>query len=62
MKYKVIYSDPPWTYDDKCHSGERGVGYKYDTMTLSEIRRLNVSKYADASRSIKSDECLGFQI
>lgn len=47
MKYKVIYSDPPWTYDDKCHSGERGVGYKYDTMTLSEIRRLNVSKYAD---------------
>lgn len=47
MKYKVIYSDPPWTYDDKCHSGERGVEYKYDTMTLSEIRRLNVSKYAD---------------
>lgn len=47
MKYKVIYADPPWTYDDKCHAGERGVEYKYNTMTLSDIRRLNVSKYAD---------------
>lgn len=53
MKYKVIYADPPWTYDDKCHSGERGVGYKYDTMTLSDIRGLNVSKYSD-------DDCVLF--
>jgi N6-adenosine-specific RNA methylase IME4 len=47
-KYKVIYADPPWTYDDKAHAGERGVSYKYNTMSIPEIRGLNVSDYCDS--------------
>lgn len=35
--YKVIYADPPWVYRDKCHSGERGAGYKYDLMTVEQL-------------------------
>jgi N6-adenosine-specific RNA methylase IME4 len=50
-KYNIIYSDPPWQYDDKMHAGERGVDYKYDTMTLSDICNLPVRKLAaDNSR------------
>lgn len=37
VKHQIIYADPPWTYRDKCHSGERGAGYKYDLMTLDEL-------------------------
>ncbi len=40
MSYGLIYADPPWTYNDKCHAGERGAGYKYDLMTLEEIKGL----------------------
>ncbi len=46
-KYNVIYSDPPWKYDDKMHAGERGVDYKYSTMTLSDICSLPVNRIAD---------------
>lgn len=46
-KYNVIYADPPWKYDDKMHAGERGVDYKYSTMTLSDICGLPVSTIAD---------------
>ena len=40
MKYSLIYADPPWTYNDKGHAGERGAGYKYSLMTLDEIKAL----------------------
>lgn len=33
----IIYADPPWVYRDKCHSGERGVLYKYDLMTVEQL-------------------------
>jgi len=46
-KFKVIYSDPPWGYTDKCHAGKRGAGYKYKTMDMSDIRALNVRGLAD---------------
>lgn len=45
-KYKVIYADPPWTYRDKCKSGERGVEFKYSTMTLDDIKTLPVAGIA----------------
>jgi N6-adenosine-specific RNA methylase IME4 len=46
-KYNIIYADPPWTYDDKCHSGERGVEYKYDCMDIEEIKKLPVEEIAE---------------
>lgn len=42
MKYDIILADPSWTYTDKCTSGERGVFYKYPTMTLEDIKALPV--------------------
>ena len=53
MKYDVIYADPPWTYNDKCHAGERGAGYKYDLMTVPEICALPI-------RDIAADNCVLF--
>jgi N6-adenosine-specific RNA methylase IME4 len=32
----------PWSYRDKCHAGQRGVIYKYQTMTIEEIKALPV--------------------
>ena len=52
-KYDIIYVDVPWTYKDKCHSGERGVEYKYKTMKLEDICALPVKELA-------SDNCCLF--
>jgi len=41
-KYKIIYADPAWTYDDKALAGNRGAGCKYDLMTLDELRQIDV--------------------
>ena len=40
--FSVILSDPPWSFRDKCRSGKRGAGYKYQTMNLREICALPV--------------------
>lgn len=47
MKFKLIYADPPWSYRDKCHSGQRGAGYKYTTMDLEAIKKLRAIDIAD---------------
>lgn len=44
--YNLIYADPPWQYKDKCTSGQRGAGYKYQTMTLADIKALPVASIA----------------
>lgn len=41
-KYEIILADPAWSFRDKCHSGKRGVEYKYPTMTLDQIKKLDV--------------------
>lgn len=46
MKYNIILCDAPWSYRDKCHSGQRGAGYKYPTMSLEEIKQLNINAIA----------------
>lgn len=51
MKYSLIYADPPWTYRDKCHAGERGAEYKYPCMTEEQLRKLPISDLA-------ADDCL----
>lgn len=44
--YSVIYADPPWSYRDKQVAGERGAGFKYDTMSIEAICRLGVVSLA----------------
>lgn len=41
---QLIYADPPWDYDDKAASGERGVSFKYPPMKFMELARLNVDR------------------
>lgn len=41
-KYKIIYADPAWSYDDKASAGKRGAMYKYKVMTHEEICNLPV--------------------
>ena len=52
-RYSVILADPPWSYRDKCNSGERGAGYKYDVMSLDDIKGLPI-------RTIAADDCALF--
>jgi len=47
VKYKIIYADPPWSYKDKALAGNRGVEFKYEVMSLEEIKKLSVDKIAD---------------
>ena len=42
VPFRVVYADPPWTYTDRCHAGERGAAYKYPTMTVADICRMPV--------------------
>lgn len=50
-KYKIIYADPPWSYNDK---GCNGACEKhYNTMSIEDICNLNVKDIAD-------DDCILF--
>lgn len=46
-KYKIIYADPPWEYDDKALAGNRGARCKYQVMSTDEIKKLPISQIAD---------------
>lgn len=52
-KYKIIYADPPWFYEDKVLAGNRGAGCKYDVMSIEDICNLPVKEIAD-------DDCVLF--
>ena len=52
-KYSVIYADPPWSYRDQAHAGQRGVTYKYDLLDLGQIKALPI-------RDIAADNCALF--
>ena len=41
--YKIIYADPPWSYNDKANSGKRGASHKYPTMSIDDIKKMPVS-------------------
>jgi N6-adenosine-specific RNA methylase IME4 len=47
-KYSIIYTDPPWNYNNKNTGGSMisGSNAKYDTMTIKDLELLNVSKLA----------------
>ena len=48
-KYKIIYADPPWSYNSTSKNGtSRGVAEKYyNTMTLNDIKKLPIERIAD---------------
>jgi len=52
-KYNIIYADPPWTYRDKAQAGQRGVEFKYPTMSIEDIKNLPIHNIAD-------DDCILF--
>ena len=52
-KYNIVYADPAWIYEDKALSGNRGAGYKYDLMTIEEIKNLPL-------KQITADDCILF--
>jgi len=45
-KFQIVYADPAWSYNDKCHSGKRGAGYKYNVTGTDEIAALPVASIA----------------
>ncbi len=46
-KYKIIYADPPWTYEDKLISHGGGAASHYDTINVEEICNLPIKDLAD---------------
>jgi len=46
-KYKIIYADPGWKYNDKLDLQQEGAALHYTTMTADEIADLPVSDIAD---------------
>jgi len=50
--YSIIYADPPWKYNDKMdmvgiHGAIHGASNFYDTMSMSDIMQLPISKLSD---------------
>jgi len=43
-KYKIIYADPPWEYDDKLNMAYGGAEAHYETLTPEEIKNLPIKK------------------
>jgi len=49
QKYKVIYADPPWKYNDTCEAGAiqaKGADKHYPTMSIQELCALPVKEIA----------------
>lgn len=46
-KYKIIYADPPWQYDDKSLSHGGGAECHFDTMSVEDICHLPIEQLAD---------------
>src|SRR3972149_1049467 len=54
MKFQVIVSDPPWSFKDKLTMSEvkRGAKSQYSTLTIKDIKALNVKEVADPNGAI----------
>lgn len=46
-KYKIIYADPPWSYSDKRKGSLGGAENHYKTMSITDIKNLNISSITD---------------
>ena|SRR3990167_5697415 len=47
MAYKIIYADPPWSYNDKMRGHSFSLDHEYETQSLEWIKNLPISKLAD---------------
>ncbi len=50
MKYKIIYADPPWSFNNKKTGGGKmtsGAAAHYPTMKIDEMCRLPINNVAD---------------
>lgn len=46
-KYKIIYADPPWSYNDKMSGHSFSLDHEYQTQGKEWIKNLNVRGIAD---------------
>lgn len=46
-KYRVIYADPPWSYNDKKAPGQGGAEEQYPTMSIEDICNMKVQDITD---------------
>lgn len=46
-KYKIIYADPPWSYNDKMSGHSFSLDHEYETQSKDWIKNLNVELIAD---------------
>ena len=47
-KYRVIYADPPWRFNNFSVKGEgRNAVSHYDCLTLPDLKKLNINRHAD---------------
>ena len=46
-KYKVIYADPPWSYNDKMSGHSFSLDHEYKTQSKNWIAELPVSELAE---------------
>jgi len=46
-KYKIIYADCPWRYNDKLALQKEGASQHYPTLSIEELKNLNVGSIAD---------------
>lgn len=57
MKYEIIYADPPWSYNSRRAKYIKNNSWEtakhYDTMSLEEIKNLNI-------KGIAADNCIIF--
>lgn len=52
-KYKLIYADPPWSFNNKNTGGsmKSGADNQYNTMTLDQLKNMDIN-------SISDDDCI----
>ena len=48
MKYKIIYADPAWIYQDKANAGKRGAEHKYKCSTIEEMGKIDLNAADDS--------------
>lgn len=46
-KYKIIYADPPWSYDDTMNGHSFSLDHEYETQSFEWIKNLPVQMLAD---------------
>jgi N6-adenosine-specific RNA methylase IME4 len=49
MKYKLIYADPPWKFNNKNTGGSMnsGADAQYPTMTIAELKNMDIDSITD---------------